>query len=276
MRRNEDPVGPVDIFTERHEAKYIIPVHLVPEIRAYIKPFCCRDPHGVGDLPEYTVNTMQLDGPGVPLHYAKEHEAFHRFKLRVRTYGDPVGQFPVFTEVKRKSGGMVIKSRTVIPFADWSQELVRSSRVTLPFRSEREAHAFIEFKGLVMMIGAEPKAQIRYVRESYIGRSDHYARVTFDRRLEYQPCRSWTDWGRSGRWIAMDSALQQYKQFSFSGVVLELKTLYDAPSWMINLVHDFDLTRIGNCKYSTAVWSEALFQGEGAEAPFKPDVLGFG
>ena len=74
----------------------------------------------------------------------------------------------------------------------------------------------------------------------------------------------------------MDNALQQYKQYPFSGVVLELKTLYDAPSWMINLVHDFDLTRIGNCKYSTAVWNEAIFQGEVAEAPYKPDVLGIG
>lgn len=259
---------------ERHEAKYVIPRALVSDIREFIRPFCEPDPHGEGTPPEYAITTMQLDSPGMPLHYAKENEALNRYKLRVRTYGHPVGCAPVFAEVKRKFRGMVVKTRTVIPFQAWSGDLLEKTRLDIPFRSAREAHAFIDFKRLVMMTDARPKLLVRYVRESYFGKIDHYARVTFDRRLEYQPVRCWTDWGERGRWTAMDACVQQNKQYSFSGVVLELKTLCDAPLWMIDLVREFNLVRVGNCKYSTAVWNEALFQGEGVEAPFQAEVWG--
>ena len=90
---------------------------------------------------------------------------------------------------------------------------------------------------------------------------DHYARVTFDRNLLYLPTHSWDDWGQGRRWIPMDSSGAQRKHYPFSGVVLELKTLSRAPVWMIDLVKYFQLTRTGNCKYSTAVWQEAVFRG---------------
>ena len=67
---------------ERHEAKYIIPTQLVPQIREYIRPFCDADPNGVGTPPEYVITTLQLDSPSYALHHAKENEALNRFKLR--------------------------------------------------------------------------------------------------------------------------------------------------------------------------------------------------
>ena len=255
-----------DSNIERHEAKYLIPESWVQPIRDFIRPFCRADAFGEGDPPEYIVNTLQLDSHGMPLHYAKERESVNRYKLRVRTYGRSPGEAPVFAETKRKIGGMVVKTRTVIPFDRWSEQLVTESRLPPIFRSDAEAHAFIDFKRLVTMTGATPKIQLRYSRESYFGDSDRYSRVTFDRRLEYQTTRCWDDWGRSGRWLTMDSCVQQNQQLPFSAVILELKTLCDAPRWMVDLVRHFDLVRSGNCKYATAVWNEAVYQG--MEAPF--------
>jgi hypothetical protein len=60
----------------------------------------------------------------------------------------------------------------------------------------------------------------------------------------------------------MDNNLAQNKSLPFSGVVLELKTLSDAPVWMIDLIQHFALERTGNCKYSTAIWLESLFNGQ--------------
>ncbi len=71
----------------------------------------------------------------------------------------------------------------------------------------------------------------------------------------------------------MDTCLQQYKQFPFSGVVLELKTLMDAPQWMLDVVAEFDLSRMGNCKYSTAIWSEAIFRGTPDSPHFAEEFL---
>jgi hypothetical protein len=261
-----------DIQLDRHEAKYVISNALVPEIRSFIRPFCEPDPYAHGDPPVYVILTLQLDNDRFSFHNAKELEAPARFKLRVRTYGEP-GNSPVFLEVKRKIRGAIVKTRAKVPFDEWSRELLYSTLLTLPFKSRSEETAFLEFSRLVRETGAHPIVLVRYVRESYFGVHDSYARVTFDRNLQYQPTRSWTDWGRSGRWLAMDTSLIQKKGNTFSGVVLELKTLSDAPQWMIDLVEHFNLERTGHCKYSNAVWHEAIFTGEPEMPSYVSDLL---
>lgn len=244
----------------RYEAKYIIPKSLVPGIREFIRPFCEPDPYCKGDPPEYVVTTLQLDSPNLVLHHAKENEALNRFKLRVRTYDEP-GESAVFMEVKRKIGGTVVKSRCSVPFKAWGEHLIYDLMVNLTFKSRKEEQGFLEFVRLVREIGAQPVLLMCYTRESYFSKIDQYARVSFDRQLFYQPTTSWDSWGRDGRWLSMDSSLAQNKQYSFSGVVLELKSLSDVPRWMIDLVMEFELVRTGNCKYSTAVWLESLIRG---------------
>lgn len=261
-----------DIQLDRHEGKYIVRPELLPAVRHFIKPFCEPDPHGHGNPPEYVITTIQLDSPSLALHHAKEHEAVNRFKLRVRTYGVP-GSSPVFLEVKRKIRGTIVKSRTSIPFDAWGPDLLFSTRLNLTFKSRKEEVGFLEFARLVREIGARPVVIVRYTRESYFSTRDRYARVSFDRRLLYQPTDSWTNWGEGRHWYCMDSALAQNKQYRFSGIVLELKTLSDTPEWMIHLVQHFDLARTGNCKYSTAIWQESLFRGTTALAPYAADVL---
>jgi hypothetical protein len=101
---------------------------------------------------------------------------------------------------------------------------------------------------------------------------DPYARITFDRHLEYQMTDSWDDWGRSGHWRAMDQSLIQNQGHPFSGIVLEVKTLNDAPEWMMELVMAFNLDRGGHCKYSNAVWQESLYDAS-EQGPYTSDEL---
>lgn len=250
---------PRDLVT-RYEAKYIIPRSLIPEIRAFIRPFCAPDPHASGTPPEYTITTLQLDTPDYALHYAKEREAIRRFKLRVRTYGE-IGSAAVFAEVKAKLEQTIVKTRVAIPFKAWSKELVFGVRLPDVFKNKRQEIDFLQFKRLAWELGAKPVLLVRYVRESYTGAVDRYARVTFDRKLQYQMTDSWTDFGRSGLWRGMDSAEAQGFGLGYSGVVLEVKTLSHMPVWVIDLVERFQLRKVGNCKYSTALWREGFFQG---------------
>jgi hypothetical protein len=258
------------MMLERHEAKYVIPPGMVGPIRDYLRPFCSPDPHGQGDPPHYTVITLQLDGPGLPLHHAKRDESDERFKLRVRTYAQP--DSPVFLEVKRKHGQIVAKSRAVIPAAAWCRDLVYSTHVSLPFAKEKDYEGFLTFVRLARELQAEPVVRIRYERESYFGNNEPYARVSFDRRIEYQPATDWEVRSTDGRWIPMDTGLVQNKLYPWSGVVLELKTFNDAPRWMMDLTEEFDLVRDGHCKYSNAVLSEAIFKGS-PETPAYETVL---
>jgi hypothetical protein len=249
-----------EIQLDRHEAKYIIPPSYAPLIREFIRPFCLPDPHGQGDFPEYIVTTLQLDSPSLSLYHAKEREMVNRFKIRARTYGDDPAD-PVFLEIKRKYRGCIYKSRACIPREAWNRSVIRHPETAPVFWSKKEAAAYVEFIRLVKLLGAEPVVLVRYTREAYFGKIDHYARVTFDRNLLYQPTRSWDVSGEGKRWYSMDTSLAQNKMNRYSGIILELKTLRDAPQWMVDMVMEFDLVRTGNCKYATAVELESVFRG---------------
>ncbi|MBN1268208.1 MAG: polyphosphate polymerase domain-containing protein [Kiritimatiellae bacterium] len=242
---------------ERYEAKYLVDRELIPGIREFIRPFCVPDPNASGDPPEYVITTLQMDGPTLALHRAKENEAITRFKLRCRTYGVD-NAAPVFLEIKRKIKGVVLKSRVMIPRDCWGASLFEPGR-EVPFRSRHERLNFAEFLRLKDLTGAGPVAFIRYTRESYLGRYDDYARLTFDRRLCYRPARSWDFPPPDAKWRMMDSGMAQERNRSC--LVMELKTYRDAPQWMVELTERFDLVRAGTCKYSTAMNLELLFQG---------------
>lgn len=263
-----------EVQLDRWESKYIIPSSLVPEIREYIRPFCVPDSNCTGNPPEYVNTTLQLDGPGLPLHHAKERDELERFKLRIRTYGTD-RKAPVFLEVKRKFGGTIVKSRASVPAALYNEDIVQNVCKTLPFRSSDEWDNYLEFVRLTREIWAEPVVLIRYIRESYRGWNDHYARVTFDRALTYRPTRSYDLWPQTGHWIPMDTGLSQQKMYPFSGVVLELKSLSHASQWMVDMVECFALEQTGNCKYSTAIWQEALFRGVPAQPAYAVELLTF-
>jgi len=262
---------------ERYEAKYIIPSWLAAKIRDYIKPFCEPDPHGKGDPPTYTITTLQLDSPNLALHYAKLWDFTNRFKLRVRTY-DPVGESPVFLEVKSKYRNTVVKLRSKIPFDKWGSHLFGDDIIRgLEFKNASEAENFYQFVRLTKEIGARPVVLIRYCRESYFGKLDSYSRVTFDRRLEYQQTYAWNSWGQDGQWRHLDNPMMQTrrhdKEADFSGVVLEIKALADVPQWMVNLAAEFGLVRSGHCKYSNALWAESMFRGTPWTPEYEIDLL---
>ncbi len=261
-----------DFSTEldRFEAKYIIPRHLVEPIKAFIKPYCVLDKHCAAAGGRYYINTVQYDSPSLSLHYAKEWEATHRFKLRVRTYGLEPGDAPVFLEIKRKYYDRIIKSRACIPFDAWKPGILKKHVSELNFKSVKEREAFREFVRLAEEIGAEPKVIVRYCREAYTGIFDHYARITFDSQLCYQPVTNAYSWGKGGRFISMDSGMVRNRKDST--LVLEVKCTEQVPTWMVELVQQFELIRCGNCKYSTAIWMEKLLIGRG-DAPFADELI---
>jgi hypothetical protein len=254
-----------DKIIERFEQKYIIHPNLVPHIRRYIRPFCIPDPNGKGEIPEYTVTTLQLDTPSLDLALAKERKTFARFKLRIRTYGKG-GSAPVFLELKRKVGSVIIKSRSKMKMAQYKGDNDGRPIVWYPtecpmLASPVDNHYFLEFSRVARAIGARPRMLIRYVRESYFGANDDYARLTFDRRICYRPTKSWELPGIEdvNGWRPMDT--QTGLNRPFAGYIFELKAMRDAPRWMLELVERFNLTTTGFCKYATAWRMESIYRG---------------
>ena len=142
---------------------------------------------------------------------------------------------------------------------------LKKSPDDLHLKSVKEREAFREFVRLTEEIDARPLVYVRYSREAHTGLLEHYARVSFDSKLCYQPVFDMYNWGGNGRFISMDSgAIRGQKE---SPLVLELKCTEQVPLWMVELVQEFNLIRCGNCKYSTAIWMENALTGSGA-SPF--------
>jgi hypothetical protein len=272
----ESPVRPVqpgqfrsgdDLRIERHEAKYIVPFPIIQEIRRYIQPYVVRDKHGIGGIPKYLVRTIQLDSRSLCLHYAKEVEQLNRFKLRIRTYGTD-GNAPYFVEIKRKLGAVIVKSRSVLMPDQYSPELFLKPGAHVRFPSDKQHMNYLDFLRLSQEIGAQPVTMIQYERESYMGRFEDYARVTFDTKVCYQMTPSY-DFGyvKNGRWRRIDTATGL--RTDYAGFVMELKSKMGIPRWMLDFVRAFNLVRVGFCKYSAALRLESLSAGhqysEGSE-----------
>ena len=183
LYKTKNDLADFSMELDRFEAKYIIPRSLVEPIKDFIRPYCVMDKHCKASGGHYYINTLQMDSPDLSLHYAKEWEASHRFKLRVRTYGKPPGKAPVFLEIKRKYFERVIKSRACIPFEEWKPGVLQRNAKELNLKSVKEREAFREFVRLSNEIDARPFVYIRYNREAFTGIFDHYARITFDSEL---------------------------------------------------------------------------------------------
>jgi hypothetical protein len=160
--------GAKDVVIERFEQKFIVHPRLVPQIRKYLESFTVADPNGKGDIPEYITTTLQLDTPTMDLALAKERKCFARFKLRIRTYGtDSNPGNPVFFELKRKVGVVIIKSRARMKRGQFKPGIVQHPETAPMLKSPKENNNLIEFCRIVRTIGATPKMLIRYIRESW-------------------------------------------------------------------------------------------------------------
>jgi len=227
---------------ERLELKYFVTEPMARAIVGAISPYCLADEHNQQTGGGYSIRSLYLDSPSLACFRAKERSDPDRVKLRARVY-DAAG--PVSLEIKRKRGDVVWKERASVPRKDWA-EYAQGFGPEL----KRGAQALERFTRLAAELAAEPKVLIDYEREAYASSYDGYARVTFDRKIRSRPCESWSvdDTGeRATPLVVFDEDMPDAQ------VVLELKCEQLMPRWMADVIHDFDLRRVGFSKYNTAM-----------------------
>jgi hypothetical protein len=240
-----------DLF-ERLELKYLVDESSAQAIRRAIRPYCEADPYNGQMGAGYPIRSLYLDSPTLFCFRAKERGDHDRFKLRARVY-DAHGD--VSLEIKRKRGDVIWKERARLPRAGWA-EAAQGFGSSLMEKSVRNPHAVERFARLVAALGAEPKVLIDYEREAYASRLDGYARVTFDRRIVY---RSISDWDLDLDQRSMLPVRTAHTANMGHAVVLELKCEQFMPAWLLEIIHDFQLNRIGFSKYNTAMRDELMW-----------------
>ena len=237
---------PQTSIPNRREFKYLVPKRRIPELRDRISGYCTPDAFA-GDDGSYRIRSLYLDTWNMRLYKANDREAPERFKARVRSYPDAPGG-PVFAEIKARVGDVIRKGRAKLPDEGWS-DMVRggpSGRYASP--------PLDDFICRVHRFGLRPICQVESSREAWMSRTETYARVSIDSRVECRPERRWTLEAR-GRRCPVDHPLQTHTKDSVC--VVELKWADAAPRWMVALVQHLQILRHSYSKYGFSVLSLA-------------------
>jgi hypothetical protein len=225
----------------RHEFKYLVSEDDAARIRAALRPFCELDRHSQAAADsQYLITSLYLDTPRHALYWASRMEQPGRMKVRARSYGAPG---PVFLEVKRKHRRLIRKSRASVPMARWE------GRGASP--PQEVSRAEQDFWAQVSRHLLEPMTLVRYRREAWVGAFDDYARVTFDREVQFQPWTQWSLDGDDSAWYPMDDV--DSARSVRRAVVVELKCPTAAPVWMERLASSLGLFRLSFSKYCTSI-----------------------
>jgi len=233
----------------RYELKYVVPEECARAIAEHVRPYCDPDPFLEGER-EYTISSLYLDTPTLAHYHQKRIHQRDRVKVRIRTYG-MLSDGPVFLELKRRTGDVVVKSRARVPRERWVALASSPGPVEMPDLRALKQYVVEDFRTHVLGLAMRPVVVVRYDREPYVGRTDPGVRVTFDRRLRFLPASEFVLPSRDVDYLPFD-----YAGVFFAGrslVVLEIKFDERFPVWVPDLIRRFDLARVSFSKYCNSL-----------------------
>ena len=248
---------------QRREYKYIIDETTAVRLRRHLAGRCEPDRNAVATGGRYTCDTLYFDTFNRSTYRATVENRPTRYKLRVRRYGH---HGPVFLEVKRRVDDTILKTRAPLG-ADWAT-LLEDDRVldAVDPKVRPAVENFLSYYRASHAGPMMPAVLVRYEREPYTSTIDPYVRVTLDRKLEYQPKTEATFEDEQRYWMPIDDPVAIRAFPSRSAIVLELKFLDPAPTWLRSIVSALELPRLAFCKYTRAIDS-MLLRPERRESP---------
>ncbi len=159
----------------RYEKKYRLRAGQQQALLQQMQPYLTPDRYS-----SYTICNLYYDTADWQLIRACLEKPVYKEKLRVRSYGVPSDQAPVFLEIKKKYAGIVYKRRITAAAQEAAGLLTRD----LPVRAAGQIGA--EIAQFQARYRAEPRVFIAYDRQAFSGAQDAGLRVTFDTNLRWR------------------------------------------------------------------------------------------
>ena len=213
---------------ERAEKKYILSLLQREKLLKEAGDRLVRDRFGHSvilnlyfDTPDYRIVRQSLDKP------------VYKEKLRLRSYGVPSPESPVFLEVKKKFREVVYKRREAMPLSEVERYL-ESGRI----RSHSQIIHEIDWM-FRCYPDLHPRAFISYERDAYCG--DGGLRMTFDEQILFRREDLDLRQGVYGEALLPEDCC-----------ILEIKTLGAMPLWLANALDHIQARPGSFSKYGTA------------------------
>ena len=216
---------------ERIEKKFRLSAWQYEAILPLLQDRMERDAYG-----ETAVCNIYYDTPDYSLIRRSIERPFFKEKLRLRSYGIPKENDPVFVEIKRKLDGIGYKRRIRVPFGE-AKKLLGGEKIACddPQIGE-ELLAFVERYHPIPMVF------LTYRRFAMTAKDDPDFRVTFDRDLCFR-----TENPEKPGEDGMTPILKDDSE-----AVMEIKALGAIPLWLTDAMSELKIrqvpfSKIGEC-----------------------------
>lgn len=201
---------PYQSVFKRKEIKYLLTeaqlASLRPALEAHMEPDA---------FAHSSISNLYYDTPDYRMIRRSLEKPSYKEKLRLRSYGVPNDQTPVFPESKKKAQGIVYKRRVSMPYGDALRYLSRR-------QPGGDGQIFQELNWMLTSYGSlTPRIFLSYERDSWKGQEDSSLRLTLDREI------LWRTEALDLRRGAWGTLLLEPGQ-----VLMEIKISNAAPLWL--------------------------------------------
>ncbi len=213
---------------KRYEKKYLLSPAQYEAVKRGMAPYMKPDAH-----PRYTICNIYYDTENYALIRASLEKPVYKEKLRLRSYGVPGSQSPVFLELKKKFDGVVYKRRVTMKTRD-ALRWLQGEQAGDGSQIGREIDWFLQF------YRPEPKVMIAYDREAYAAADGGELRITFDTGLRARSNELDLRTGDHGVPLLDDKR-----------ILMEIKIPGTAPLWLARLLSEARAFPTSFSKYGT-------------------------
>ena len=226
-------------FFQRFEQKYILNTRTYQKLLLELTPYMKPDQYGVSQI-----SSIYFDTPDYRLIRSSLEKPVYKEKLRLRCYGSPKSQDPVFVELKKKYMGTVYKRRVALSFQEAESYLYQRLPAAVDSQVLREVDYMYRFYHTLI-----PAAYIGYQRVALYSLEDANLRVTFDWNLRWRCESLHLDAGTEGQLLLPEG------QF-----LMEIKIPCAMPVWMARLLDTLQVFPVSFSKYGAA-YRNSIAQG---------------
>lgn len=211
----------------RYEKKYLMPEDVYLELRSRLRPYMQEDQYGL-----HTICNIYYDTPAYDLIRRSIEKPVYKEKLRLRSYGIPTLDSPVFLEIKKKYEKVVNKRRIQLSLRQAYDYVERGIRPDMDSQILREIDFFLNRYPLQRGI------YLAYDRIALFEKENPDFRVTFDHNIRYRQMNMGLEQGDQGQLLLP----QTY-------YLMESKVMGATPLWFTQILSDLSIYPVSFSKY---------------------------
>ena len=216
---------------KRYELKYLMNEDQWSAVSRALDEYMVLDKYG-----HSSIRNIYLDTDNFLLASRSIEKPLYKEKLRFRSYGAAEPDGDVFIELKKKYDGIVYKRRLTMPL-DQAMRWFTTDTDDYPRTQIGEEIDFLRTR----YPGIRPAMFLTYEREAYYAKDGSDLRITIDSNILARM----DD-------IDLTSELGGHKVLPEGYTLMEIKTMYGYPPWLVELLDSNCLYKSSFTKYGNA------------------------